>query len=124
MVLGVGIDSVPVDDIREQIESIHGYLEEVFTPREIEDCRDRPNPYQCFAARFAAKEAVMKAVGTGWTDEVDFLEIEIHSDGRSRPVVRLGEKARAALAHLSPFSIHISLTHSGTLASAIVVLDR
>jgi holo-[acyl-carrier protein] synthase len=124
MILGIGIDTVPVDDMREQIESIHGYLREVFTPHEIQDCQHRANPYQCFAARFAAKEAFMKAAGTGWTDEIDVLEIETRSDGRSRPAMQLGGKARAALAYLSPFSIHVSLTHSATLASAIVVLDR
>jgi holo-[acyl-carrier protein] synthase len=124
MVLGVGIDSVSVDEIREQIEGIDGYLQEVFTSGEIQDCRERANPYASFAARFAAKEAFMKAAGTGWTDEIDFLEIETRSDGRSRPTMQLSEKARTALAHISPFSIHVSLVHSGPLASAIVVLDR
>jgi len=124
MILGVGIDLVMVSDIQEQIETISGFLDEIFTKTEIEESRDRPNAYQCFAARFAAKEAFMKATGCGWTDAVDFHEIEVRSDGSSKPTLHLSAKASAAVDYLTPFAVYVSLTHTEAYASAVVILDR
>ena len=124
MVLGIGIDLVTVAEIKSQIDEIDGFVQEVFTSHEIAYCEGRPNPYSSFAARFAAKEAFMKAVGTGWTDQVDFLEIEVFSDGLSRPVLHLSQKAKAALIKYGSFSMHVSLSHTDLIATALVVLDR
>jgi holo-[acyl-carrier protein] synthase len=124
VILGIGIDLVTIMEIQNQIDEIDGYVHEVFTPHEIEYCQSRPNPYCSFAARFAAKEAFMKAAGTGWTDEIDFLEIEVFNDGVSRPTMHLSEKAIAALKHLGSFSMHVSLSHTESLATAVVMLDQ
>jgi holo-[acyl-carrier protein] synthase len=66
----------------------------------------------------------MKAAGTGWTDEIDFLEIEVFNDGVSRPVMHLSEKAMAGLKNLGSFSMHVSLSHTESLATAVVMLDQ
>jgi len=124
MVIGIGIDIVSVADLREQIEGIENFLQEVFTAEEIATCSRRADPYQCFAARFAAKEAFMKAIGTGWTDDIDFLSISVVSDGTSVPVITLDARAQNALKYRGAFSTLLSLTHVPQYACAVVVLDQ
>jgi len=124
MIIGIGIDIVVVDDLRSQMERINGFLGEVFSDQEINECRGRPDPYQCFAARFAAKEAFMKAAGSGWTDSVDFQQLVIVSDGSSVPMIDIGSKARKALRHLEPFEVRLSMTHTSAYSCAVVVLER
>ena len=123
MTRGLGIDLVDVVSLQEQIEHIEGYLEEVFTLEEIECCRSRPNPYECFAARFAAKEALMKALGTGWTEMVSFLKISIKSDGSSVPTMELDASIHAALLLPSSLKIMLSMSHLESCACAIVILE-
>ena len=124
MILGVGIDVISIAEIQSQIDELDNYVTEIFTPHEIAYCRSRPNPYSSFAARFAAKEAFMKAARTGWTDEVDFLQIEVHNNSASAPELYLNEMARSALTHLNPFQTHLTLSHTDQLAIAVVVLDQ
>jgi holo-[acyl-carrier protein] synthase len=124
MIVGIGIDIVVVDDLRSQIEQISDFLAEIFSDQEINECRGRPDPYQCFAARFAAKEAFMKAAGSGWTDSVDFQQLVIVSDGSSVPTIDIGPKAREALRHLEPFEVRLSMTHTPAYSCAVVVLER
>lgn len=124
MVIGIGIDIVFVDDLREQIEGVQNFLQEVFTEEEIATCSGRADPYQCFAARFAAKEAFMKAIGTGWTDDIDFHSISVISDGASVPVLSLNARAQRALKGRGTFSILLSLSHVPQYACAVVVLDQ
>jgi holo-[acyl-carrier protein] synthase len=123
MIRGLGIDLVDVEETRTQIETIPGYLEEVFTSQEVEDCKSRPNPYQCFAARFAAKEAFMKATGTGWTDEVDFKSISIESNGSSVPKIILDSDVRKTLLLPDCCKILVSMTHLDGYACAVVILE-
>ena len=123
VIRGLGIDLVDVASIQAQIESIEGYLEEVFTREEIEGCRSRPNPYECFAARFAAKEALMKALGTGWTETVNFLKISVRSDGVSPPTIELDARVFAELLLPSSLKIMLSMSHLESCACAIVILE-
>ena len=106
-----------------QIEGIEGYLEEVFTHEEIECCRRRPNPYECFAARFAAKEALMKALATGWTEMTTFLKVSVKSDGSSAPTIELDASVYAALSLPSSLRIKLSMSHLESCACAIVILE-
>jgi holo-[acyl-carrier protein] synthase len=124
VIRGIGIDIVDVDDLRNQIENTSGYLEGVFTTEEIECCKSRPNPYECFAARFAAKEAFMKAVGTGWTDKIDFRGIMIESDSATIPTITLVQEIRDALPFKEAFRLYLSMSHLPTYACAVVVLDQ
>jgi holo-[acyl-carrier protein] synthase len=124
MIVGMGIDMVVVSDLRSQIEGIEGFLAEVFSSEEIEECKCRADPYQCFAARFAAKEAFMKAAGSGWTDAVDFHELAIVSNGSSIPRVTIGPRAADALRHLEPYEVRLSMTHTPEYGCAVVVLER
>lgn len=121
MVLGIGTDIVTVSRIQAAVEKTGGrFLLRVFTAAERDCCRPRRDPYECFAARFAAKEAVLKALGTGlagcrWQD----VEI-LPGDGR-RPRVRLtGGAARAAAARGAE-RVLVSLAHEGGQALAFAV---
>ena len=124
MIIGIGIDIVAVSDLRSQIEQIAGFLEEIFSEEEISECRGRADPYQCFAARFAAKEAFMKAAGSGWTDAVDFQQIAIVSNGSSTPTINVGTRALDALRHLGPYEARLSMSHTSAYGCAVVVLER
>ena len=78
MIVGLGIDISEVNRIREAIER-HGeaFLKRVYTPSEIAYCKKHRDPYERYAARFAAKEAAMKALGTGWSRGVRWVDIEV-----------------------------------------------
>jgi holo-[acyl-carrier protein] synthase len=117
----VGIDVVEIERVRAALER-HGrrFAERCFTPRERDYCDARPNPAQHYAGRFAAKEAVGKALGTGV--HFTWREIEIRGPGKPR-VVLSGETARRAQA-IEADEIELSITHSRTLAAAVAAVGR
>ena len=114
-----GVDMIECDRIASGIERLgERFLNRFFTPGERLDCADKPHR---LAARFAAKEAVGKALGTGIGD-VSWLEIEIRTDDeRRRPRLTLHRKAKALAEELGLSDWDVSLTHSQTLAIAVVV---
>ncbi len=127
MILGVGIDHVDAGRISELIERFGERGERrLFTEQELARCADRPDPAECLAARFAAKEAFVKAIGTGlrgmrWTD------IEIRGSEGEPPQLVLHGGARAAFDRMvgnpGDGHIHVSLTHEAGSAMAVVVLE-
>ncbi len=122
MVAGIGVDIVVVDDLRRRIERSPGLEERVFDPAESAWCRKMADPWQHFAARFAAKEAVMKALGTGWSGGVAFQDIVVVRDGDGPPVAMLkGEAGRRVEAAGGKMSI--SLSHAGGTAIAFAVFE-
>ena len=123
MVVGVGTDIVLVEDLRKRMERTPGLEARIFDPAESAFCRAMADPWQHFAARFAAKEALMKALGTGWTQGVDFRDIVVVRGIEGPPRLDLrGGAAEAAGAQGTRASL--SLSHAGGLAIAFVVLDR
>ncbi len=74
MIFGTGIDIIEVERVRDRIASGNGFREYVFSEREIEYCETKANKYEHYAARFAAKEAFLKALGTGWTSDTFFMK--------------------------------------------------
>jgi holo-[acyl-carrier protein] synthase len=124
MVVGVGIDLVDVVSFKTDAEGSPTFLQEVFSETERRYCFAMAEPYQSFAARFAAKEAVMKALGTGSTDSVNFSDIIINIDETGPPYVSLQGGAAEAHAQLGSPRIHVSLTHLRSIASAVVILDH
>lgn len=124
VVKGLGIDIASVDEMRCSIEEQQDFLNEVFNAEEIEASGSRPNAYECFAARFAAKEAFMKAIGSGWTAEMDYLDITVHSDGASVPTLSLSKQALAYCHRLQPFTVRVSMSHTPGYACAVVILDE
>jgi len=125
MIVGVGIDITEVSRLREAIER-HGdrFLKRVFTPAEIAYCRSRKNSYERFAARFAAKEAAMKALGTGWRQGVTWQDLEVSNSSSGKPGLKLSGRAREIYGSLGGGNIVLSITHTAAYAMAEVIIER
>jgi holo-[acyl-carrier protein] synthase len=124
MILGVGIDLAEVERIRREVAR-HGevFLEEFLTPEEIAFCRAKRRPFSSYAARFAAKEALGKALGTGVQGTMSWLDIEVRPDDRGAPTLLVAGSAADTAAARGVTRIHLSLTHEGAYAAAVVVLE-
>jgi len=124
MIVGTGIDIAEVPRIRAAIER-HGerFLQRVFTPDEIRYCESKANRVERYAARFAAKEAGMKALGTGWNHGVRWRDLEVARQPGGRPALVLHGKAAEFAAKLGATRMALSLTHSAELAMAQVILE-
>ena len=108
---------------REIRERGDGLLEEVLLPSELAYCRAMHRPHPHYAARFAAKEALLKALGTGKTGPISWHDVEVRRDGSGRPSLALaGETARLA-GTMGVRRVHLSLTHSEQYAGAVVALE-
>jgi len=123
MILGTGIDMIEVERVAFSVGRNSGFREMVFSKGEIEYCETKASPFQHYAARFAAKEAFLKAIGRGWDSGLALHEIEIVNEPNGKPVLRLSGKTAAALASLTIRTIHVSLSHLKTYASAVVILE-
>ena len=104
----------------------HGerFLKKIFTPGEIEFCMRRPRRYEHLAARFAAKEAVLKAFGTGVSGGTSLLDVEVVHAEEGRPTVTLHGRARVLARRRRVERIHLSLSHTEQLATAQAVIER
>jgi holo-[acyl-carrier protein] synthase len=122
--VGVGIDVVEVERLNRALEA-HGrrFENRVFTPGEVADCAGRADRTLALAARFAAKEACLKALGTGWAAGIGFRQIEVVRDGDGRPSLRLHGAAADRARAMGVTRCHVSLTHQASVAAAVVVLE-
>jgi holo-[acyl-carrier protein] synthase len=123
MVTGVGIDMVDVDRIAAKIGKDNGFRELVFSEKEIAYCEPKANKHEHYAARFAAKEAFFKALGTGWLNGTAFNEVEITNEENGKPVLALIGDTKTVLDQRGPMKISVSLTHLKTIASAVVIIE-
>ena len=124
MIVGIGIDVEEVARIREAMER-HGrrFTDRIFSPAEIAYVEQKANRYERYAARFAAKEAGMKAIGTGWRRGVRWQDFEVANLPSGRPTLKLhGEAARVAN-ELGVKLISLSITHTAQLGMAHVILE-
>jgi len=117
--LRVGLDIIEIDRIAAALHRRPGFRERCFTEAERAYCESRPNPPQHYAARFAGKEAVGKALGSG----VRFTWKEIEIAGRPKPGVRLSGRTRAWAERVGAGRIDVSMTHSKVLAAAVAVVE-
>lgn len=123
MIVGIGLDLVEVERIAKKIGKESGFRELVFSKAEVGYCELMTNKYEHYAARFAAKEAFFKALGTGWTGGTLFNEIEIINDENGKPELYfLGDTARTVVA-MKLGKISVSLTHIKSVASAVVIIE-
>lgn len=122
MIAGIGVDIVDVADLRRRMERSPDLEARVFHPEESVWCRGMAEPWQHFAARFAAKEAVMKALGTGWSQGVAFRDIVVVREGDGPPVVELHEEAARRVAAVGG-RVAISLSHAAGTAVAFAVVE-
>ncbi|MBM3738945.1 MAG: holo-[acyl-carrier-protein] synthase [Acidobacteria bacterium] len=124
-IVGTGIDLCEVRRIEQAIgRSGRLFLDRVFTPAEIEYAERAPAArFQRYAARFAAKEAGMKAIGTGWQRGVGFRDFEVTNDAAGKPSLNLSGNAAQIAAGLGASRIHLSLTHTNSTGMASVILE-
>lgn len=124
MIVGIGLDIAEVSRLRQAIER-HGerFLNRVFTPSEIAYCRKRANLYERFAARFAAKEAGMKALGTGWRNGVTWHDFQVSNASSGKPALQLSGKAQEIFRSLGGINIALSITHVADYAMAEVIVE-
>lgn len=123
-VVGVGIDLVEVHRIAAAIEKQGvSFLRRIYTDREREYCEGKANAAEHFAARFAAKEAVSKAFGTGIGGKIGFLDIEIVNQQSGAPSIVLWGKAKLLCEARGVMEVLVSLSHTEQMAMATVVLQ-
>jgi holo-[acyl-carrier protein] synthase len=122
VITGIGTDLIEIVRIQRAIEKNPHFMERVYTANEIAYCQRKKNVWQSFAARFAAKEAVSKALGTG-IGPVGLMEIEILNAENGQPKVVLHGKALQLAADRNIQRVHISLSHSEAYAMATAVLE-
>ena len=123
VIVGVGIDLVEIARMETGLGKEHGLNEQLFTERERAFCESKAMPAQHYAARFAAKEAFLKALGTGWRDGIGFREIEVTADALGKPELQLRGAAKAQAGARSARAIHLSLSHDAAHAIAVVILE-
>jgi holo-[acyl-carrier protein] synthase len=124
MVVGIGTDLLEIARIAHSIDRFGDrFLERIFTPSEIEYCRSKKNSAESFAARFAAKEAAAKALGTGIDRDVTWLELEVRREPSGRPTLELTGRAARRARQLGVARVSLSITHSRQFALAFVVME-
>jgi holo-[acyl-carrier protein] synthase len=124
LIVGMGVDIAEVDRIRAAIER-HGetFLRRLYTAKEREYCEQFKNRYERYAGRFAAKEAGMKALGTGWRRGVRWVDLEVVREKSGRPNLALAGEAAKIAAQLGVRHIALSITHTETQALAQVIFE-
>ena len=124
MILGTGVDLAEVPRIRAAIERYGPrFIERIYTSVEIAYVERKANRFERYAARFAAKEAGMKAIGTGWKRGVAWRDFEVANLPSGRPTLRLYGVASRVAQQLGVRQISLSLTHTAELAMAHVILE-
>lgn len=123
MILGTGIDMIEVERVADRVARNSGFKEMVFSGSEIAYCESKAFPAEHFAARFAAKEAFLKAIGSGWGSGIALNEIEIGHDAQGKPLLILSGNTAIALAARGIRGMHVSLSHLKSYATAIVILE-
>jgi len=124
MIIGLGIDLVDILELQSDVdERKDAFLNRLFTPRERDYCASQPDPYQNFAGTLAAKEAAMKAFGTGWTDSVDWQDIEIIREASGKPTLVFKGKLLEMTRRVGLKNSFLSLTHTSRDSIAVVVLE-
>ena len=124
MIVAVGVDAVEIARIERLLGREGGRFEQrVFTPAEVTYCSARPRPAESFAARFAAKEAALKCLGSGWADGAGLRQVEVVRRTSGDPELTLHGAAAERAAARGIRRWHVSLTHTETAATAFVVAE-
>jgi holo-[acyl-carrier protein] synthase len=119
---GIGVDIVDVSRIRATVETQgEAFLNKVFTERERRYCQSKANPHQHYAARFAAKEAVSKAMQTGWSGKFRWKDVEVVNEESGAPTIAVSNEVANTLASSR---IHLSLSHTENTVVAFAIIEK
>ena len=122
MIVGIGIDITDIWKIEESVGS-EALQRRVFTPAELEAVQTYRNKAERLAGKFAAKEAFMKALGAGIRQEVWFTQIDVLNDESGKPYLKISGEAADRLDTSGAKHVHVSISHSGGMAAALVILE-
>ncbi|HUE02816.1 MAG TPA: holo-[acyl-carrier-protein] synthase [Bryobacteraceae bacterium] len=124
MIVGTGVDLAEVPRIKASIERFGArFVERIYTPAEIDYVERKANRFERYAARFAAKEAGMKAIGTGWRRGVTWHDFEVANLRTGKPTLRLHGVAARIADKLGVRNVSLSITHTAELGMAHVILE-
>lgn len=124
MIFGTGLDIIEIERIKTSIGRFSGKFEErIFTAEEIAYCRARSNPFPHFAGRFAAKEAVMKSLGTGMAEGIRWKDMEVMNLDSGKPELKLTGKGKDLADSKNVKHIHISISHDRNYAIAHAIAE-
>jgi len=124
MIIGVGIDIIQNDRIRTSLERFGArFMNRIYTEIEIAYCSSCADPNIHFAARFAAKEAAFKALGTGWAAGVKWKDVEVQRLASGKPELHLYGEALERATAMGATRFHVSLTHDQLVSAAVVIFD-
>jgi len=124
MIIGCGIDVIQNDRIRESVEKFGDrFINRIYTEGEQAYCKNCANPAIHFAARFAAKEAAFKALGTGWAAGVKWKDVEVERLPSGKPQLHLHGEARTRAEAAGVNRLHVSLTHDQLVSCAVVIFE-
>ena len=125
VIVGLGLDIAEIDRIEAAIVR-HGapFIERLFTPREAAYCESHRNRFERYAGRFAAKDAAMKALGTGWRRGVRWRDIEVVREASGKPTLHLAGVAGELAERMGVKNIALTITHSGNVALAQVIFEN
>ena len=124
MIISTGIDIIEVARIREALKRTARFVDRVFTPDERAYCESRGAAAQHYAARFAAKEATLKALGTGWSGGIAWHDVEVKTHETGAPYVVLSGEALEVFIRLTGRHLHLSMSHTNEHAIAQVIIER
>jgi holo-[acyl-carrier protein] synthase len=125
MIFGIGLDLVDITRVQENLQRFGEKFEDkMFTPHEREYCRGKVKPAIHYAARFAAKEAFVKALGSGMAHGITWHDIEILSKNGWKPRLNISGRAAELVAERGVGMMHITLSHAENHAAAMVVLEK
>ena len=125
MIYGIGVDIIEIDRIKNSLKRFASHFEDkIFTLDEINYCRSKADPSKHYAGRFAVKEAVMKSLGKGMGQNIDWKDMEVLNLETGQPVLRIKGKGKALFDRLQIKKIHISISHdkSHAVGQAIAVM--
>ena len=124
MIIGVGTDIVSISRIEEALKRFgERFINKVFTDEEAKVCKNKNDRSSFLASRFAAKEAVLKAFGTGISNGIGFKDVEVVREQGKRPGIILHGKGKETAGSLGVKNIHLSISHDASLALAFVVVE-
>jgi holo-[acyl-carrier protein] synthase len=122
MIIGIGIDITAIEKIEESLRS-DAFRRKVFSPVELETVREYRNKAEHLTGKFAAKEAFMKALGAGIRQEVWFSQIDVLNEESGKPFLKVSGEAAKRLKTSGATNVHVSISHSGGMAVAVVILE-
>lgn len=124
MIVGIGTDIIEVEKIKNQFVKDPGFKNSLFTENEIAYCESKKSWDQNFAGRYAAKEALFKALGTGWRNGMSYTDIEIINDKLGKPEITVSNKTKVYCTEQGITTFFVSISHTREFATAFVVVEN